>query len=252
MKKILLTCSFYALVLFLWFLIAQTGLWPPYILPSPQSVLSKLVLHASNGTLLLACWISLRRILIGYLVSIAAGILVGLFLGSNYYLDETIGSFLSALQTIPSICWLPLSILWLGLSENAIVFIVIMGAFFSITTSTRCGVKSIPEIFLRAGKNMGARGWKLLREIIFPASFPSILAGLRQGWSFAWRALLAAELIFVNLGLGHLLMMGRELNDMSQVIAIMIVLMFIGLFVDKFCFEKIERQIARKWGFNGR
>src|SRR5262249_27015370 len=149
------------------------------------------------------------------------------------------------------ICWLPLSIIWFGLSEKAIQFVVIMGALLAIAIHTDDGVKNIPPLFEKAGRNMGARGWRLLWQVILPASLPSIMSGAKLGWSFAWRSLMAAELLYVSMGLGQLLMVGRELNDMAQVIAVMVVIIALGLLMDHLIFGRMERAVRRRWGLAG-
>ncbi|MBI4353592.1 MAG: ABC transporter permease subunit, partial [Candidatus Omnitrophica bacterium] len=156
--------------------------------------------------------------------------------------------FFVGLQTLPSICWLPLAILWFGLSETAIHFVVVMGSLLSVTLATDGGVKNIQPIFLRAGRTMGAKGCDLFVHVVLPAALPSILAGLKQGWSFAWRSLMAGEILFMSLGLGHLLNIGRELSDMSQVIAVMLVIIAIGILMDVLVFGFLEKKVRRIWG----
>ncbi|WP_258189552.1 ABC transporter permease, partial [Candidatus Hakubella thermalkaliphila] len=200
-----------------------------------------------DRTFLIGIAISMRRITIGYGISVIAGILLGLLIGRVKLLDETVGSLVLGLQTLPSITWLPLALLWFGLNEKAIIFVVIMGAVFSITIGTYSGVKGVPPLYLKAGRNMGAQGYQLFLQVIIPAALPSIVVGLKQGWSWAWRSLMAGEMIFASLGLGFLLMMGRELNDMSQVIAVMIIIIIIGLVVEKLIFAKLESNLYERW-----
>lgn len=195
-----------------------------------------------------AIGISLRRIAFGYGISVVSGGLLGLLISRFSMVKDTVGNLSLGLQTLPSICWLPLALLWFGINEKAIYFVVIMGSMFSITLATHSGVRNVQPIFIKAGRNMGARRMTLFREVIIPAAMPSILAGLKQGWSFAWRSLMAGELLFVNLGLGHLLMMGRELNDMSRVIAVMILIAGISILADTFIFGVAESRLQRKWG----
>ena len=125
-----------------------------------------------------------------------------------------------------------------------------MGAVLSIAIATDTGVKSVPSLYIRAAKTMGARGWRLYLEVIIPAALPHIIIGMKQGWSFAWRSLMAGELLIVCLGLGHLMMIGRELNDMSQVVAVMIVIVVIGIVVDRLFFVKVEKRIRERWGLS--
>src|SRR3989338_4755404 len=212
--RILRQAVFYALLLGLWHLLFLLRLWPRYLFPSPSDVWQTLVAGFADKTFLVGIGVSLKRLLMGYFISIFFGTLIGLVIGKVRVLDETVGGFFVGLQTLPSICWLPLAILWFGLSESAITFVVVMGSLFSITMATDGGVKNIPPIYLRAGQNLGARGAQMFLSVVLPAALPSILLSLKQGWSFAWRSLMAAEIIFVSLGLGHLLNMGRELNDM--------------------------------------
>src|SRR5207244_7500542 len=168
-----------------------------------------------DRSLLIATGVSLRRVLTGYALSLALGVPLGVLLARCRWLEETLGSLVLGIQTLPSICWLPLALLWFGLNDSAILFVVIMGAFLSITIATESGVKNVPPLWLRAGRNMGAKGHRMLLEVIIPAALPSIIVGMKQGWSFAWRSLMAGELLYVSVGLGHLLTLGRELNDMS-------------------------------------
>lgn len=244
--------AFYFLLVLGWFLLAHSGLWPEYMLPAPEKVFQTLGEGLRSGRYLLAILISVRRLLTGYLLSLAIGIPLGMVTGKYRWLDETVGSLLLGLQTLPSICWLPLSLLWFGLNERAILFVVVMGAVLSITVATNSGVKNVAPLYIRAGKNLGARGAVLFLRIILPAALPSIVMGLKQGWSFAWRSLMAGELLFINLGLGYLLMMGRELNDMAQVIAVMFVVIILGLLFDRLLFSRLEKAVRRRWGFDRR
>jgi NitT/TauT family transport system permease protein len=197
---------------------------------------------------LIGIGVSLRRIVVSYGFSAVVGTVMGLLLGQVKALQDTVGSVVLGLQTLPSICWLPLALLWFGLSEQAILFVTVMGAILSITIATESGVRSLPPIYLRAGRTMGAEGFALYRDVILPAALPYIVSGMKQGWSFAWRSLMAGELLYVNLGLGQLLMIGRELNNMSQVVAVMIVIILIGVAVDRGVFARVEHRLRRQWG----
>lgn len=239
---------FYILLVGIWELLYRLGIWPEYVLPSVVSVCKTLIHGFHDQTFLIGIAVSMKRIAIGYGISIVIGILLGLLIGRVRIFEETLGSLISGLQTLPTICWLPLALLWFGLNDWSIMFLVIMGAVLSITIATDAGVKSVPLLYMRAAKTMGARGWKLYLEVIIPAALPYIITGMKQGWSFAWRSLMAGELLIVCVGLGHLLMVGRELNDMSQVIAVMIVIIIIGILVDRLFFVKVERRIRERWG----
>lgn len=251
MNNLIRKLIFFAALLALWQGLVTVGLWPEYIFPSPLSVVLTLARGFQNGTFVVGILTSMRRLLVGFGISAALGLVLGLGLGRIRLLDETFGSLVLGLQALPSICWLPLALLWFGLSETAMLFVVVMGALLSITLSTEAGVKNMPPLYLRAARNLGARGWKLYALVILPAALPSIITGLKLGWSFAWRSLMAAELLYVSLGLGHLLMVGRELNDMSQVIAVMLVIITIGLIVDRLIFAPVETRVRERWGLTG-
>jgi NitT/TauT family transport system permease protein len=239
---------FFAFILIGWQSLAWSGIFPEYVFPSPFSVAQTLVRGFQNGTFVVGIISSMQRLLVGYGISAVIGLALGLAIGRIRLLDETIGSLVLGLQALPSICWLPLALLWFGLSETAMLFVVVMGALLSITLSTEAGVKNTPPLYLRAARNLGARGWKLYALVVLPAALPAILTGMKLGWSFAWRSLMAAELLYVSLGLGQLLSMGRELNDMSQVIAVMLVIIVIGLIVDRAIFAPLEKRVRERWG----
>lgn len=231
-----------------WQLCYAWHLWPPYLFPSPAAVGDTLMERLRDGTLMDGIRVSVTRLLVGYAISLAIGLPLGLLAGSVRWIEATAGSLLLGLQTLPSICWLPLALLWFGLNERAIVFVVVMGAVLSISLATEDGVKTIPRLYVRAARNMGATGWRLHANVMLPAAFPGIVTGMKLGWSFAWRALMAGELLYGHVGLGHLLMMGRELNDMAQVVAVMLVIVALGLLVDRVLFTPLERAIRVRWG----
>jgi NitT/TauT family transport system permease protein len=248
MKSWFLRVCFYALLILVWEILARLEIWPSYIFPSPSKVLLSVWNGFADGSYPLAIYISLRRLAMGYGISLILGISLGILLGRIQIVQKTLGSLILGLQALPSVCWLPLALLWFGLSEKAIIFVVIMGAVLSISLATADGIRNTPPLFLNAAKTMGAAGFQLYFRVILPAALPSIVSGMKLGWSFAWRSLMAGELLYVGLGLGHLLTMGRELNDMSQVIAVMLIIVMIGLLVDFLVFAPIERAIRERWG----
>lgn len=248
MKKMGVRILFYLGLIGIWHLVAAAQIWPSYLFPSPGSVFKTLVWGIQEQNFLMNVVVSLKRILIGYGLSICGGLILGFFLSQYKWFENTVGSLVMALQALPSICWLPAALLWFGLSEWTVIFVVIMGSLLSITIATDDGIKNIPPIYKRAALTMGAHGFQLYKDVILPAAFPSILIGLKQGWLFAWRSLLAAELFFVSLGLGQILQMGQELNDISQVVAVMIIIVIIGLVVDRGIFGPIEAHVREKWG----
>ena len=242
---------FFTALLVAWQVFAWVGPLPDYVFPSPLSVVQTLMRGFQNGTFVIGIAASMQRILIGFGISAVVGMALGLAMGRIRLLDETVGSLVLGLQALPSICWLPLALLWFGLSETAILFVVVMGALLSITLATEAGVKNTPPLYLRAARNLGARGWRLYALVILPAALPAIITGMKLGWSFAWRSLMAGELLYVSLGLGQLLNAGRELNDMSQVIAVMLVIIAIGLVVDRLVFAPVESRVRERWGLQG-
>lgn len=239
---------FFASLLALWCWIAWQKFWPPYLFPAPQDVAKTLHHGFADRSFPIGIWTSLQRIGIGYGLSALAGIPLGLLTARVRSIDNTLGSLVVGLQTLPSICWLPAALLWFGLSDAAILFVVIMGSLLAISIGTDDAVKNLPPIYVKAALTMGVRGTRLYREVIFPAALPGIVSALKQGWSFAWRSLMAGELLFVSPGLGHLLQMGRDLNDISQVAAVMVVIMALGWSVDRFVFSALEERIRHRRG----
>ena len=248
MKSAARQVVFYALLIGIWFLLARLRIWPPYLFPSPQGVLEALWAGFADHSFWIAIAVSMKRIAIGYALSVAIGVVLGVGMATSEFLEHTLGGLMVSLQSLPSICWLPMAVLWFGLSEKAILFVVVMGSVLSVTIAMESGRKQMPTIYAMAGRNLGARGFKLFLYVLFPASLPYLLSGLKQGWAFAWRSLIAGEMIFVSLGLGQLLMMGRDLNDMSQVIAVMILIVAIGYIIDGLVFRTIEHRMQYKWG----
>jgi NitT/TauT family transport system permease protein len=240
--------SFYLCLLVIWQTLSSLHIWPPFLFPSPRSVFEALAAGFSDHSFWVAIAVSMKRIAVGYGLSVVLGLALSVLLTHNSYLDETLGGLLVSLQSLPSIGWLPLAILWFGLTEKAILFVVVMGSLVSVTLSMETGRRQIPKIYLMAGRNLGAKGLKLFFLVLLPASLPFVVAGLKQGWAFAWRSLISGEMIFVTLGLGQVLILGRNLNDMSQVIAVMILIVAIGYLVDGLLFRGVERRLQRKWG----
>jgi len=248
MKHVARQVIFYAALIGIWALLAKLKIWPPYIFPTPWGVVDALLAGFKDHSFWIAIGVSMKRMMLGYGISVALGMVLGLGVGSNKFLEETVGGLLVSLQSLPSICWLPLAVLWFGLTEKAILFVVVMGSLLSVTIAMEDGRKHMPKIYGMAGRNLGARGFALFWHVLLPASLPYIISGLKQGWAFAWRSLISGEMIFVSLGLGQLLMMGRDLNDMSQVIAVMILIIAIGYIVDGLVFKSVERRLRNKRG----
>jgi NitT/TauT family transport system permease protein len=239
---------FFAALLALWAIVAKLGIWERTLFPSPGRVGEALWHSIQDRSLLIATGVSLRRVLTGYALSLALGVPLGVLLARCRWLEETLGSLVLGIQALPSICWLPLALLWFGLNDSAILFVVVIGSAMAVTLAVQDGVKNLPPVYQRAAQTMGVRRLALYTEVLLPASLPAILIGAKLGWSFAWRALMSGELLFVSLGLGHMLEMGRELADMSQVVAVMLVIVALGLVTDRAIFGVLETRVRERWG----
>ena len=248
MKRAARLVIFYICLFGLWALLAQLKIWPPYLFPTPWGVAQELYYGFSDHSYWIAIAVSMRRVLIGYAISVVAGMILGLGVASNKFLEETMGGLLVSLQSLPSICWWPLALLWFGLNQNAILFVVIMGSLLSVTLAMEDGRKQMPKIYGMAGRNLGARGFQLFWHVLLPASLPFVVSGLKQGWAFAWRSLITAEMLYVSLGLGQVLMMGRETSNMNAVIAVMILIVALGYVVNRLVFRTMERALQTRWG----
>ena len=251
MKRALRTIVVFAALLAIWEALARAKIWSPVLAPSPLEVGKYLVNSMRDGTLLSASLVTLRRLALGYAVGLTIGLPLGLLIARFKVFQDTIGLLALGVQTLPSVCWAPLALLWFGQTEAAMFFIVIMGSLWSITLATDAGVRNVPPIYARAARTMGSQGWHTWLTVILPASLPFVVSGMKQGWAFAWRSLMAAEIyitILTGFGLGQLLHYGRELNSMEQVIGIMFVIVLIGLLADKILFSPVERFMHRRWG----
>ncbi len=220
----------------------------PYAVPHPKGVLESAVTLLKNGTLFAAVGKSMLRVLIGFLISMAAGVLFGILIIQSEYFARNLKPLLLGIQTLPSICWVPFAILWFGLKESAIIFVVVMGSVFSISLSVESGIREVPPIYIKAAKTMGVTAGKMYTKVIFPAALPSFVAGMKQAWSFAWRALMSGEVMSASVGLGYTLMMGRDLADINQVMTVMLVIILIGIVIDKGIFSSIENYLLKKRG----
>src|SRR6266513_983758 len=251
MKRFLSAALFFVALLLLWHLVFRAHIWSPVLLPSPVSVAGYLRDAAADGTLGQATVVTMRRLLIGYAIGIIGGLPLGLLTARWNLLRDTIGTTALGLQTLPSVCWVPLALLWFGQTEAAMLFVVVMGTLWSVAIATETGVRNVPPIYRRAALTMGSKRLHIWFKVILPASLPFIVSGMKQGWAFAWRSLMAAEIfvtILTGFGLGQLLHYGRELSAMDQVIAIMLVIVVIGLLADKIFFSPIEKFLHRRWG----
>jgi NitT/TauT family transport system permease protein len=191
---------------------------------------------------------SLGRLAQGYAISAALGLPLGLAMARSALVKAGLRPVVLGLQALPSICWMPLAILWFGLSEVAILFVVVMGSLLAVAIATEDAVSGVDPVLLRAAGTLGIRGPRFHLGVLLPAALPGVLTGLKLGWSFAWRALMAGELLFVAGGLGQLLQAGREILDAAQVIGVMASIVAIGIAVDQVLFRILELRVRRRWG----
>lgn len=239
---------FYAGIIVVWQIVFSLNLWNENIFPSPIQVAEDLAYGAADGSLFFGMATSMWRLVVGLGISIAGGITLGIFMARIESVNQTVGSLVLGLQSIPSVAWVPMAFLWFGLSDAGIIFVTVASSMFAVTINTYSGMKNVPPSYIAAARNMGASGVQLITNVMLPAAFPYLISGFRQGWAFAWRGVIGAEIIFSFLGLGFLLNVGRELNDISQVISIMLIIMIIGILIDGFVFKKIERKVMSRWG----
>ena len=237
------------LVLVIWELIHLSG-WKKYVLPGPGVTLSNLWAQAQTALLWHAIGTTLERAVVGFGLAVLIGVVIGALVARNRPLRAGVGSMLTALQTMPSIAWFPFAIILFGINTTAILFVIILGAAPSVANGLIAGVDYTPPLLLKAGKVMGLRRVSLYRFLILPASLPTFVAGLKQGWAFAWRSLLAGELLVVianKPSLGILLSTYQDQTDMPSTISVMIVILIIGICVDSL-FGVADRSIRRRWG----
>ncbi|MFJ8581670.1 ABC transporter permease [Micromonospora sp. NPDC093277] len=239
-----------ALVISFWQAVVWTGWKDPWALPGPATVFEDLGHYLVSSALWDGLATTGRRAAVGFAAAVTVGLVLGLAVARVRVLRAALGSMITALQTMPSIAWFPLAILLFQLSEQAIFFVVVLGAAPSVANGVIHGVDYVPPLLVRAGRNLGARGLNLYRYVIAPAALPAIVAGLKQGWAFAWRSLMAGELLVViatRTSIGAQLTYARELSEAPRLMAIMIVILVVGLGVDA-AFGAADKAIRRRWG----
>jgi len=251
--QILLRLAVWGAVLGAWEAAFRIVGWKPWVFPAPSHVieaLGALLGVRSHHALPTAIAISATRLVAGFTISTVVGMLLGIALWRWRWLDGTFGGFFLGLQTLPSVCWVPLSVLVFGLNETGILFVLVMGSTFAMAIGFRDGLRTINPVYEKAGLMMGARGYRLYASVLLPASMPAFVSSLRQGFSFAWRSLMGAELIFMvrGHGVGYLLHEGREFSDIAQVIATMIVMILFGMLFDRAAFAPLERRVHSRFG----
>lgn len=243
------TILFIAVFIGLWQLVYLSGIWPKVSLPSPLMVVDSFYELTLDYTLVISIGMTLYRLLIGFALSIGIGVCVGLAMVRFSGFGKTMSSFAIGLQSFPSVAWVPFAILLIGLNDIGILFVVVMSSVFSVMMSAYSGIRNIPPIYLKAARNMGAKGFSLFRYLMIPAATPALIIGIKQAWSFAWHALVGAEILMAAaVGIGHILLIGREFQLMNQIIASMITIFALGMIFDKVIFAKLEDKVREKWG----
>jgi len=252
LRSVLPPIVFLAALVGIWQLACATGVKPPYALPSPADVASTFWQTLQDGRALGAVWTSISRATVGFGMSLVIGTILGLAMWWSRWLRAAIGPIVSGLQSLPSVAWVPAAIIWFGLSNGAIYAVVLLGAVPSIANGLLGGMKQVPPLFDRVGRVLGLSTLARTRYVLLPAALPGYLAGLRQGWAFAWRSLMAAELITyspdLGQGLGQLLDVGRELSQMSLVITAIALILVVGMAIELLVFAPLERRVLLRRG----
>jgi NitT/TauT family transport system permease protein len=243
-----------AIGLFAW----QTVVWSKwkteFVLPGPEKVWDALFDEASRGNLWPALATTMQRAAWGFALAMVVGVLLGAAVSQSRILRRAIGSFITGLQTMPSIAWFPLAILLLGFSNGAMYFVIVLGAAPSIANGLLSGVDNLPPLLHRVGRTMGAKRWSMFRHVVLPGAMPSFIGGIKQGWAFAWRSLMAGELLVAianKRSIGERLEHSRQLSDSPALMAYMLVILAIGILLDSLVFGAAERRILRRWGLTG-
>ncbi|MBY0095277.1 ABC transporter permease [Mesobacillus maritimus] len=239
---------FFTSIIAFWEIGSRLELWLPIILPSPTMVLDALVTGFEDKTLIYDLVASFKRLGVGLALSLLIGSALGVLLAKSKTADETIGTVILALQAVPSIVWLPLAIMWFGMNETSVIFVVVLGGTFVMTLNMRSGIKNVHPLYIKAAQTMGSRGWDLFVRVIFPASIPHVVTGARLAWAFCWRALMAGELLSTGPGLGYTLRFASDFGNMALVIGVMIIIGIIGYIVDQLIFQRVEKTVLKRWG----
>jgi NitT/TauT family transport system permease protein len=237
----------------LWQLLVLSEWRPRYALAGPSDVWPELQQMWQGGELATAVRITLGRAVTGYLLALAIGVGIGVLIASSRILRTGFGSLITGVQTMPSVAWFPLAILLFRISEQAILFVVVLGAAPSIANGLISGVDNVPPLLRRAGRVLGARGLAQWRHVVLPAAVPGFIGGMKQGWAFAWRSLLAGELLVIVPGqesLGVLLQTGRDLSNSAMLLAAMSIILAVGIVVDTVFFGRLERSVRHRYGLD--
>ncbi|MEV3854824.1 ABC transporter permease [Streptomyces sp. NPDC050095] len=252
-EKILPPLTAVVVVLLVWqALVSFKIVDDPTKLPAPSAVWDEVQDAWLKGELLGYIWTSVSRGLLGFVFALVIGTPLGLLVARVKFVRAAIGPILSGLQSLPSVAWVPPAVLWLGLNNSMMYAVILLGAVPSIANGLVSGVDQVPPLFLRAGRTLGATGWRGLWHVVLPASLPGYLAGLKQGWAFSWRSLMAAEIIAsspdLGIGLGQLLENGRNASSMPMVFLAILLILIVGIVIDLLIFSPLERRVLRSRG----
>ncbi|MEU7134216.1 ABC transporter permease subunit [Streptomyces sp. NPDC046261] len=252
LQKVLPPLVAVVLVLAVWKLLVLAEVTDDYKLPDPAAVWGDLRELWLNGTLLSIIWTSVSRGLLGFLAALALGTPLGLLVARVPVVRAALGPILSGLQSLPSVAWVPAAVIWLGITDAAMYAVILLGAVPSIANGLVSGIDQVPPLYLRAGRTMGATGVRGARHVLLPAALPGYIAGLKQGWAFSWRSLMAAELIAsspdLGLGLGQYLENARTDSDMPGVLLGILLILLVGIAIDLIVFSPLERRVLRTRG----
>ncbi len=251
LRRFLIPALFFVSLVMVWYEAASLRLVSPLLLPAPQEVVAYLVQALSDNSIITAIVVTMKRLVLGYLISILIGLPMGWMCWRSRTLSSSLGLLALSAQALPSVCWVPFALLALGQSEGAMLFVVVMGSVGSITLAAESSFRNVPRSFIELARTMGSNRFHTTFFIVFPAALPQLFSGMKQGWAFAWRSLMAAEIyvsVMGNLGLGQLLHFGRELHAMDQVLGVMFVILAIGLFLDRVIFVPLENKLRFQRG----
>ena len=242
-----------ALAVLVWQIVVWSGWKPDYALPGPAKVFPRFFHELSKGVTWRAIGTTMRRAAVGFSMAVVVGSIIGVAVSRFRLVRTAVGSLITGLQTMPSIAWFPLALLLFKKTEGAIFFVVVIGAAPSVANGLISGIDHIPPILLRAGRVLGATGVNRYRHVVFPAALPSFVAGLKQGWAFVWRSLMAGELLVIianKPSIGSRLSFEQEFNDALGLMSFMLIILVIGILVDAVAFGAAERAIRRRRGLD--
>ncbi|MCF7553434.1 ABC transporter permease [Pseudonocardia sp. WMMC193] len=240
------------LIIVVWQIVWATAVLPEYQLPAPAAVWDSFLQIVADGSIWSILWTSISRAFLGFLIALVIATPLGLLVAKVPVVRSAIGPLLSGLQSLPSVAWVPAAVLWFGLTDATIYFVVLLGSVPSIANGLVAGIDQIPPILPRAGRVLGARGLAAARHVLLPAALPGYLAGCKQGWAFAWRSLMAAEIIAagpaLGLGLGAYLKQGSDFNDIAGVFSAVLLILVVGIGIELLVFRPLERRVLQARG----